>query len=279
MRCKREERPWSRLANVAFALLVVPSGMHACSKRGSQVNRAPVAAEAPSAPSTAPGGRSTAQREDADVLHARARAALVEELRQQGIKDERVLEAVHYVARHQLVPEGHRARAYANEALPIGYGQTISQPYIVALMSQLASVGPGEKVLEIGTGSGYQAAVLAELGAEVFSVEVVEELADAAMRNIGKLGYQDKVHVKVGDGYEGWRAHAPFDAILVTAAPPAVPMSIKEQLAVGGRLVVPVGKEQQELLLVTREDGGFSTQRMIPVRFVPMTGEVERRDS
>jgi protein-L-isoaspartate(D-aspartate) O-methyltransferase len=187
------------------------------------------------------------------------------------LDDERVLAAVGKVPRERFIPEPWREYAYADRALPIEHDQTISQPYIVALMSQYASVGPGSRVLEVGTGCGYQAAVLAELGAEVFTIEIVEPLALAAARRLEALGYA--VHTRVGDGNQGWPEAAPFDAIVVTAAPRAVPSALVEQLALGGRLVLPVGDEEQDLLVITRTQEGVRTRHVAAVRFVPMTGQ------
>jgi len=185
-----------------------------------------------------------------------------------------VLRAMGAVPRHELVPEGLRDRAYEDGPLPIGEGQTISQPYIVAAMSQALALSPGERVLEIGTGSGYQAAVLAELGAEVYSIELVPELAERARRDLDRLGYQ-RVVTRQGDGYRGWPEHAPFDAIVVTAAPESVPEALIAQLAVGGRMVVPVGKWTQDLVLLRKQAEGVSREVLMPVRFVPMVGESE----
>jgi protein-L-isoaspartate(D-aspartate) O-methyltransferase len=159
-------------------------------------------------------------------------------------------------------------------ALPIGSGQTISQPYIVALMTELAAIGEGAKVLEVGTESGYQAAVAAEMGAEVYSIEIVETLATTARERLHRLGY--RVHVRHGDGYAGWPEQAPFDAVLITAAPPEIPSPLLEQLKVGGRLVAPTGRQQQQLVLVERTAEGYTRRNVIPVRFVPMTGKAQQ---
>ena len=191
-----------------------------------------------------------------------------------GVKDPRVLAALRSVPRHELVPVDVREAAYLDRPLPIGYGQTISQPYIVALMSEQLDLAGDEKVLEIGTGSGYQAAVLSQLADRVFSIEIVEPLAERSRRDLKRLGI-DNVEIRAGDGYKGWPEEAPFDAIIVTAAPPSVPQSLVDQLAVGGRMVIPVGKYQQELLLITRDADGVKTQSLIGVRFVPMVTEVE----
>jgi protein-L-isoaspartate(D-aspartate) O-methyltransferase len=179
------------------------------------------------------------------------------------------------VPRHRFVPESERAHAYEDRPLPIGDAQTISQPYIVALMSELANVGPGDRVLEVGTGCGYQAAVLAEMGVEVFSIEIIESLAKRARATLSELGYGERIEVRQGDGYAGWFEHAPFDAILVTAAPPEIPNPLKQQLKVGGRLVIPVGTYFQQLSLVIRTQEGFREQAVIPVMFVPMTGKAQ----
>jgi protein-L-isoaspartate(D-aspartate) O-methyltransferase len=208
---------------------------------------------------------------------AEARAALVTELRRQGIQDEEVLDAISRVPRHLFVPEESVSYAYANHPLPIGHGQTISQPYIVALMSELLQVSEGERVLEIGTGSGYQAAVLAEMGCEVFSIEIVEPLAEMAVRNLERIG-EDGVHSRVGDGYLGWPEEAPFSRIIVTAAPEEIPEKLVEQLDVGGRMVLPVGPRygnQVLMLLVKENDGGIRVRRVLPVRFVPMVHDTK----
>jgi protein-L-isoaspartate(D-aspartate) O-methyltransferase len=186
---------------------------------------------------------------------------------------ERVLAAMAKVPRHELVPADQKAIAYANRPLPIGLGQTISQPFIVALMTDLMEVKPGDRVLEIGTGSGYQAAVLAELAATVYTVEIVELLAREAAGRLTQLGYRNVV-AKVGDGYQGWPEHAPFDAIMVTAAPREVPQPLIEQLKPGGRLVVPVGGQaagQALLLIEKRSDGTVMRRNILAVSFVPLT--------
>lgn len=185
--------------------------------------------------------------------------------------DENVLEAVRRVPRHEFVPAGLAGDAYLNRPLPIGEGQTISQPYIVALMTDLADVDEDSAVLEIGTGSGYQAAVLAELARRVYSVEIIETLGRRAEATLRRLGY-DNVEVRIGDGYAGWPEHAPFDAIVVTAAPETVPAPLIEQLAPGGRLVIPVGPQRaaQSLRVLTKNaDGAIETREVLPVAFVP----------
>lgn len=189
--------------------------------------------------------------------------------------DERVLEAMARVPRHEFVPAELAHRAYHNRPLPIGHGQTISQPYIVAIMTDLLELEPGQKVLEVGTGSGYQAAVLAELGMRVFSIEIIEALGRRAGGLLQRLGY-DNVELRVGDGYYGWPEQAPFDAIVVTAAASHIPPPLVDQLALGGRMIIPVGSRfsTQELILIKRiERDEVVTRQILPVRFVPLTGE------
>jgi protein-L-isoaspartate(D-aspartate) O-methyltransferase len=189
--------------------------------------------------------------------------------------DPAVLQALGGVPREEFVPGRLQSRAYDNNPLPIGRGQTISQPYIVAVMSHLLGVQAGDKVYELGTGSGYQAAVLGAMGLEVYSVEIIPELAESAAATLARLGF-DSVHVRAGDGYLGWPEAAPFDAIIVTAAHPKIPEPLVEQLAVGGRMVMPVGDSAgtQELTVLTkRSDGTLAQRRTLPVRFVPVTGE------
>ncbi len=215
-------------------------------------------------------GRVSGQQ-TADPLAA-DRAALLRELRDQGIDSETVLEALDHVPRERFVPDGIRHLAYANRPLPIGYDQTISQPYIVALMTELIDPQPTDRVLEIGTGSGYQAAVLGELGSEVFTIEIIPELAASAATLLGELGY-DRVHVRHGDGYLGWPDEAPFDKVIVTAAPEEIPEALVEQLRTGGRMVLPVGPQggvQQLVLLRKTNRGAVRQERVISVRFVPM---------
>jgi protein-L-isoaspartate(D-aspartate) O-methyltransferase len=210
--------------------------------------------------------------------YAMERKTMIErQLRPRGIKDPLVLAAMEKVPRHRFVPDNLRASAYADGPLPIGLDQTISQPYVVAAMTEAARLRGGERVLEVGTGSGYQAAVLAEIAGEVYSIEILDELARRAAAALAELGYRN-VHVKTGDGYQGWPDAAPFDAILVTAAPDHVPAALKQQLKVGARLVLPVGGTRgQELLMITRIEDGWVEERLFPVLFVPMTGEAERR--
>ena len=178
--------------------------------------------------------------------------------------------AIGKVERHRLVPPGERLAAYQNRPLPIGSGQTISQPYIVALSTDLLSIGPESVVLDVGTGSGYQAAVLAEIARQVYSIDIVEALARTAAQNLASLGYRN-VEVKVGDGYAGWPEKGPFDAIVVAATAPSLPQALVDQLKPGGRMVIPVGDWRQDLKLVTkRADGGIDVRDVLPVRFVPL---------
>ncbi|MEA2691839.1 MAG: protein-L-isoaspartate(D-aspartate) O-methyltransferase [Acidobacteriota bacterium] len=200
-----------------------------------------------------------------------------EQVKARDVKDAAVLAAMEAVPRHLFVPESERGEAYADHPLPIGGGQTISQPYIVALMTELLGVGKHGKVLEIGTGSGYHAAVLSRVVGEVYSMEIVPSLGEEARATLARLGY-DNIHVRVGDGYKGWPEEAPFDAILLTAAPPSIPEPLLAQLKPGGRMVLPVGTVAQDLLVLTkRPDGTVETRNVLPVRFVPMTGEAQGR--
>jgi protein-L-isoaspartate(D-aspartate) O-methyltransferase len=206
----------------------------------------------------------------ADDGYEEARKRMVEDqIKARGVRDERVLAAMEKVPRHLFVPRAVASRAYSDAPLPIGRGQTISQPYIVAYMTETLELAPGDKVLEIGTGSGYQAAVLSELVKSVYSIEILEQLAYGAKDRLEDLGYSN-VEVRWGDGYNGWSEEAPFDAIMVTAAPPEIPKALMDQLAVGGKLVAPVGTYYQHLMLITKTGDGFIEKKLIPVRFVPM---------
>lgn len=211
-----------------------------------------------------------AQRSEEEF--AAERRKLVEVLKSRGLKKKEVLDAVLKVPRHKFVPTSHRNRAYEDRALPIAHEQTISQPYIVGYMTEAADIAPGDRVLEIGTGSGYQAAVLAELAKEVYSIEIVPALADSARNLLRELGYKN-VEVRTGNGYLGWPERAPFDAIIVTAAPDEVPQALVDQLAVGGTMVVPVGAEFQQMVIITKSESGVVQRRTIPVAFVPMVGK------
>ncbi len=189
--------------------------------------------------------------------------------------DPRVMEAMNTVPRHALVPENERKRAYANRPLPIGYGQTISQPYIVAIMTDLVDPEPEHRVLEVGTGSGYQAAVFSQLVGEVYTIEIIEPLGERAENDLSRLGY-DNIQTRIGDGYYGWEEHEPFDAIVVTAAASHIPPPLIRQLKPGGRMIIPVGSRfltQQLLLVIKDEDGQVTTRQILPVLFVPLTGE------
>ena len=219
-----------------------------------------------------------------EATFARERAAMVREIdddahgtadfTERPRFDDRVMKAMGKVLRHRLVPEDMRAMSYDNRPLPIGHGQTISQPYIVALMTELLDPKPGHKVLEVGTGSGYQAAVLAELVDEVYSIEIVAPLAQRAKADLAALGY-DNITLREGDGYYGWKEHAPFDGIVVTAAAPSIPPPLVQQLKPGGRMLIPVGAPflTQELVLVEKTPHGkVRTRQILPVQFVPLTG-------
>jgi protein-L-isoaspartate(D-aspartate) O-methyltransferase len=243
-----------------IVLIAVIGGTLACGRR--EPERAPAPPDAVARP---------------DDPWARPRARMVDEqIAARGVEDARVLDAMRKVPRHELVPETVRDAAYEDHPVPIGYDQTISQPYIVAVMTEAARVEPGDRVLEVGTGSGYQAAVLAELGADVYSIEIVEPLAKRTAGDLERIGY-GRIHLRTGDGYRGWPEAAPFDAVIVTAAPPEVPRPLIDQLAVGGRLVIPVGEDGavQELRVITRTADGATTETLFEVRFVPMTGEAQ----
>ena len=232
----------------------------------------------PAAPIVLAAWLSAAPQDRLEDRRAADRAKMVEDvIVDEGITDERVLHALRTVPRHEFVRPADRRRAYVDAAMPIGYGQTISPPFIVAYMTQTLDAGPGMKVLEIGTGSGYQAAVLAEVGAEVCSIEIVEPLGNKAARTLSRLGYEN-VRTKVGDGYLGWPEHAPFDRIIVTCSPESVPRPLVHQLAEGGKLLVPLGERfQQTFHLFTKVDGELDAEQLVPTFFVPMTGRSEQR--
>jgi protein-L-isoaspartate(D-aspartate) O-methyltransferase len=220
-------------------------------------------------------GCNRAQTSVADFASERERM-VKEQLVIHGVNEERVLAAMNKVPREQFVPEHLRAASYTDQPLPIGYEQTISQPYIVAFMTEQLRPQPQDRLLEIGTGSGYQAAILAELVAEVYSIEIIEPLAKQAEATLQRLGYKN-VHVKVGDGYKGWLEHAPFDAVIVTCAPDHVPKPLIEQLKEGGRMIIPVGGfGDQDLYLLEKKNGQLERRAVSAVRFVPMTGEASR---
>ncbi len=200
------------------------------------------------------------------------------QLMPRGISEQRVLDAMAKVPREEFIPSESRAASYEDGPLPIGYGQTISQPYIVAFMTEQLRPKPSDRVLEVGTGSGYQAAILAELVSEVYSIEIVEPLAKNAEATLQRLGYKN-VHVKFGDGYKGWPETAPFDAIIVTCAPDKVPQPLVDQLKDGGRMVIPVGDRlAQQLYLLEKKNGQLKQSATLPVRFVPMQGGPQQSD-
>lgn len=199
---------------------------------------------------------------------------LIQQLLRQGIDDPNVIKALRAVPRHAFVPEDLRRESYDNNPLPIGHRQTISQPFVVAYMCQELHLKATDRVLEIGTGSGYHAAVMSELAAEIYTIEIIPELAEDARQVLDSLGYQN-IHVRVGDGFQGWLEHAPYDAIILTAAPSSIPEALKDQLKLGGRLIAPVGTDWQQLILLERTDQGLKSTKLLPVRFVPMTGQAE----
>ncbi len=216
--------------------------------------------------------RQAAVPPDPDRWKAGRMTMVDEQLRARGIRDPRVLDAMTRVPRHLFVPDAERGEAYEDHPLPIGHGQTISQPYIVAFMSEALRLEPTHRVLEIGTGSGYQAAVLAELAGEVFTIEIIDALASRAKQTLSDAGYRN-VTVRAGNGYLGWPEHAPYDRIMVTAAPDEVPPALVEQLKMDGLMAIPVGTSWQELRILKRTASGMDTLATLPVRFVPMTGK------
>jgi protein-L-isoaspartate(D-aspartate) O-methyltransferase len=210
---------------------------------------------------------------------AAERQKMVEEqLKPRGIHDDRVLAALSKVPREEFVPENMRARSYSDSALSIGHDQTISQPFIVAYMTEQLRLQPTDRVLEIGTGSGYQAAVLAELAKDVYTIEIIEPLAKDASARLARLGYSN-AHAKIGDGFQGWPEVAPFDAIIVTCAPDKVPQPLTQQLKEGGRMIVPVGSGMmdQQLYLLEKKNGELAQRAILPVRFVSMAGEAAKK--
>jgi protein-L-isoaspartate(D-aspartate) O-methyltransferase len=212
-----------------------------------------------------------AQTPPADFVAERARM-VKEQIVMRGVVLDRVVAAMRKVPREEFVPAEFRDESYKDGPLPIGHGQTISQPYIVAVMTEKLRLQPKERVLEIGTGSGYQAAILAELGAEVYSIEIIESLAQTAESTLRRLGYKN-VHIKTGDGYKGWPEEAPFDACIVTCAPNHVPQPLIDQLKEGGRMLIPVGEKfAQQLYLLEKKNGRTEQSAILPVRFVPMEG-------
>jgi protein-L-isoaspartate(D-aspartate) O-methyltransferase len=222
-------------------------------------------------------GQQQTQNINSEKMYEKLRISMVQDqIERRGIHDAKVLQAMRKVPRHKFVPDHLRKYAYADEPLPIGEDQTISQPYIVAYMTEKLEIEPGDKVLEIGTGSGYQAAVLAELTDSVFTIEIVDVLARRAEKTLKDLDYEN-IYVKSGDGYKGWPEHAPFDAIIITAAPTKIPQPLADQLRIGGRMILPLGDFSQDLVLIQKNALGITQQTLLPVRFVPMTGEIENK--
>jgi len=257
---------------LAIAFLAALPGTGGCSD-----GRAHADPEGASARGTDVGTPEAAVSAAQDRFAARRAAMVAEQLARRDISAPEVLAALGRVPRHEFVPQAYRDRAYADGPLPIGHAQTISQPYVVALMTQLVRPDSTDKALDVGTGSGYQAAILAEIVDRVYGIEIVCPLAEEAAARLDRLGYE-KVTVRCGDGYAGWPEHAPFDVIILAAAPDHVPPALVEQLAPGGRLVLPVGRGVQELVLIEKGADGTVTRRdVLPVRFVPMTGAAQRR--
>jgi len=216
------------------------------------------------------------QRSQEDIYVEKRERMVKTQIEIRGVRDKLVLDAMRKVPRHLFVSESLKDQAYSDGPLPIGEGQTISQPYIVALMTELLGLKGGEKVLEIGTGSGYQAAILAEIAKEIYTIEIICSLAEMSEMRLKEMGYEN-ITVRCADGYQGWKENAPFDGVIVTAAPDHIPQPLVDQLKVGGRLVIPVGDVFQELMVVTKTLTGIKKMNVIPVRFVPMTGEAEKR--
>ena len=215
------------------------------------------------------------QAKPADPFVDLRRDMVEQQIRRRQVRAPNVLEAMEEVPRHRFVPEHQQGSAYVDSPLPIGDGQTISQPYVVALMTELLELDEDSTVLEIGTGSGYQAAVLSRIARRVYSIEIRQGLGEQARGLLDDLGY-DNVEVRIGDGYKGWPEAAPFDGIIVTAAPERIPQPLVDQLRLGGKMVIPVGRFLQELLVITKTEDGIQTREVAGVRFVPMIGEVEK---
>jgi protein-L-isoaspartate(D-aspartate) O-methyltransferase len=256
-----------RLRIAMVVVLTIGLGWLLTARPWQRVTPEPTPSPAPSAEPLAP--------ELAIDSHAADRARMVEtQIRARGVSDEAILAAMEVVPRHRFVPADLLGVAHGDHPLPIGYGQTISQPYIVAWMTELLGLSPGARVLEIGTGSGYQAAILGQMDMEVYTIEIVEPLAIQAMQRLGEMGYE-KIMVSHADGYYGWEEHAPFDAIIVTCAPDHVPQPLVQQLADGGRMVLPVGPPggYQSMWLVEKLGDEVKTTEMGGVMFVPLTGE------
>lgn len=264
-------RKTSACAVLSFFLLISLGFLTGCQSAPQETEQAQLTETSlPPSPSTPlPSSPSPADE------YTSAREQMVEwQIQGRGLQDPDVLDAMRAVPRHEFVPEDYLNQAYADHPLPIGYGQTISQPYIVALMTKQLELQTGERVLEVGTGSGYQAAVLAEMDVEVYSIEIIPELANQARQRLQRLGYTE-VEVKNGDGYYGWEDHAPYDAIIVTAAPDHLPQPLVNQLKEGGRLVIPIGPigAVQTLWLYEKVEGEIQAKNLGAVQFVPLTGE------
>ena len=268
------ERPSNVPALLCAAFMVVLMALPVAGQESGEPLPAEAAAQATLEPLEAPG---TLDRslEDSEAMAAE-RHALVSTYIDPVVTADSVVEAMRAVPRHAFIPTEYLSFAYQDFPLPIGYGQTISQPSLVAMMTQLLEIEEGDRVLEIGTGSGFQAAVLAEICSEVYTIEIIESLATQAAKLLEELDYKN-IHVKAGDGYQGWPAHAPFDVIIVTAAPDHVPRPLVEQLKVGGRMILPVGTWFQQLRVITKTKDGVVHDDVLPVTFVPMTGEAQQR--
>lgn len=263
-------RPPARRALVPITASLILAG---CDRPPASASSPPTSTA--SAPATASASSPAPPR--TDELREQRHRMVAQQIAARGVRDSRVLRAMRDVPRHWFVPRGLRSRAYDDGPLPIGHDQTISQPYVVALMTELLAVKPGDKVLEIGTGSGYQAAVLSELTAHVFTIEIVEPLAKQTIDLLREKGYA-MIQARIGDGFRGWPEEAPFDAIIVTCAAPRPPPALVEQLRVGGRMVIPVDTDLwgQDLLVMTKKaDGTLDRRNVAPVAFVPMTGEAQ----
>lgn len=273
------KQPWRRLffrrppARGALVPITASLILAGCDRPPASASSPPTSTTS----ATATASASAPAQPRTEELREQRHRMVAQQIAARGVRDRRVLQAMRDVPRHWFVPRGLRSRAYDDGPLPIGHDQTISQPYVVALMTELLAVEPGDKVLEIGTGSGYQAAVLSELTPHVFSIEIVEPLAKQTIELLRERGYSS-IHVRIGDGFRGWPEQAPFDAIIVTCAAPRPPAALVEQLGVGGRMVIPVDSDfwGQDLLVLTKKaDGTLDRRNVAPVAFVPMTGEAQ----
>jgi len=217
------------------------------------------------------------EKTDQEIYYTKRQEMVKRQIQRRGVKDSLVLKAMREVPRHKFVPTELESYAYSDRPLPIGERQTISQPYIVAFMTEHLGLEGGEKVLEIGTGSGYQAAILGEIAKEVYSIEIISSLGLTAKKKFKKMGY-DNIHVRIGDGYLGWPEKAPFDGVIVTAAPNHIPQPLIDQLKPGGKMIIPVGDYYQELILITKSKKGKVVKKsVLPVTFVPMTGKAQKK--